>query len=91
MRYLIKTLGVAFLGIQTIGCAPEAATPPATSDGLEIEERGIEVETADPALPPPAANTPPAENRGTDVQVDIGGGKGVNVSVDRDNPPADPN
>lgn len=69
-----KSLLLVLLTVASVGCD---SRPAANPDGgtTVIEERDVEVDT-DPAMPPPES--------GTDVNIDIGGGKGVDVEVNRD-------
>jgi hypothetical protein len=75
---IAKRLFVGLLAIAPLGCEPRpvVVTPDADDDTTVIEERDVEVEREDPAMPPPQS--------GPSVDVDVGGGKGVDVDVNRD-------
>jgi hypothetical protein len=66
-----------------IGCGPQpVVVNPDADDDETIIERDVEV--IEPAMPAPDSDA--------GVQVDVGGGKGVDVKVDSDNTPdANPN
>jgi hypothetical protein len=70
-----KVLVVGALVIGPLGCepAPVVVNPDADEDTTVIEERDVDIV-------PDATTTPPADS-GTDVNVDVGGGKGVDVEV----------
>ena len=63
--------------IAALGCQPTpvVVNPDADGDTAVIEERDIEVNRQDEATPPQAS--------GTDVKVEVGGGKGIDVDVNR--------
>jgi hypothetical protein len=75
--WLAKILAVGGLAIGSLGCepAPVVVNPDGDEDTTVIEERDVDVV--------PAPSTPPADS-GTDVNVDLGGGKGVDVDVNRE-------
>jgi hypothetical protein len=69
---------VGVLAATPLGCEPKPVVVDPGGDGgaVVIEERDVEVEREDPTIPPP--------DSGTDVRVDVGGGKGIEVDVNRD-------
>jgi hypothetical protein len=83
---MFRFLTALFAGVFTvalIGCGPEpVVVDPDADDDTTVIERDVEV--VEPAAP--------ANDAGTGVQVDVGGGEGVDVKVDSDNTPdANPN
>ena len=83
---MFRFLSALFFGVcatALIGCGPKpVVVDPDGGEDTTIIERDVEV--VEPAAP--------ANDAGTGVQVDVGGGKGVDVKVDSDNTPdANPN
>jgi hypothetical protein len=81
-RFLAAMFAGVFATALT-GCGPEPVVvePDEDADTTVIER---DVEVVEPAAP--------ANDAGTGVQVDVGGGEGVDVKVDSDNTPdASPN
>jgi hypothetical protein len=83
MPRILAALFAGAVAAVFFGCGPEPVVvdPDGDADTTVIER---DVEVSDPALP---------ENDANDgVQVDVGGGEGVDVNVDPDNTPdANPN
>jgi hypothetical protein len=67
-----KVLVVAVLAIVPLGCEPApVVVNPDGDDDTTVIERDVEIKDS---------TAPPADS-GTDVNVDLGGGKGVDVDV----------
>ena len=81
--HITKYLFVGLLTVASFGCEPRPVVVNPDDDGTTVIEDGdVEVERTEPAIPPPESDS--------GVEVDVGGGEGVDVKVNR-NDDATPN
>jgi hypothetical protein len=75
--HFAKCMFAGLLTVAAFGCEPRPVVVDPDDDGTTIIEEGdVEVERTEPAIPPPESDS--------GVEVDVGGGEGVDIKVNRD-------